>query len=67
MRIHHRLRPLSMMNGGETHTCSNPDCNTTFHGAPWLGVRNGKPYCTRHCRDEMSQDPKPEDLARSVN
>lgn len=61
------IRPLSRWIGNELpKTCGNPDCNATFNGAAWEGKRTGRLYCTRHCRDEMSDEPTHEDAARSV-
>lgn len=67
--LHRRIRPLSrFMNGDIPHQCANPDCNAEFNGVAWEGKRTGKLYCTRHCRDEMSDDVASiEDAARSVN
>lgn len=64
-----RIRPLSMwVNGNAPTECANTDCRAAFVGAAWKGVRTGKFYCTRHCRDEMSDDTiSLEDAARSVN
>lgn len=61
-------RPLSrFVNGDIPKSCANPDCNAGFDGPAFVGKRTGKLYCTRHCRDEMSDSPDDQDAARSVN
>lgn len=62
-----RTNPLYRVNGHSTPTtCSNPDCNATFDGAAFRG-KSGKLYCTRHCRDEMSDSLSLEEAAGSVH
>lgn len=61
-----RLNPLSRVNGDTPATCSNPECNTRFEGSAFRG-KSGKLYCTRHCRDEMSDSATLEDAGRSVH
>lgn len=48
-------------------TCAHPDCGHVFQGAAFKGYRTGKLYCSRACRDDMSDEVKIEDAARSVN
>lgn len=66
-----RLMALHRVNGHadahSTDPCAHPECAHTLERGAWRGHRTGKLYCSRYCRAEMSDDPNPEDIARTVN